>query len=254
MSAIHLTFFVNIRPTHPFAPKGKGNILIDGQPLIKRIRLKGQCDVSFIGAKVVDDLSIEEDLAFGNILQPCDHAERGALPAPGGPEDREEFPIFNGKTQVPNGLHVPFINLPNMLNLNSAHLDPPCNLIDGELVNREDKTFFRAGNDFSFRLAPKTLASAEQKIRRGTHGGVRLGIRPAHVKASKDKKSDTSIQLPIYAVVRRPQGVQLTFELENSFFRASVTGASQFDMSEKVWLDFDQDRTFFFKKSIEISK
>ncbi|MBT3256169.1 MAG: ABC transporter ATP-binding protein [Deltaproteobacteria bacterium] len=132
--------------------------------------------------------------------------------------------------------------------------DPPCNLIDGELVNREDKTFFRAGNEFSFRLEAKTMASAEKKIRKGASGGVRMGIRAAHVKVSRDKRSETSIQLPIYAVVRRPQGVQLTFELEKSFFRASVTGASQYDMSEKVWLDFDQDRTFFFKKTIEISK
>ena len=132
--------------------------------------------------------------------------------------------------------------------------DPPCNLIDGELVNREDKTFFKAGNNFSFRLEAKTIESAEKRIREGANGEVRLGIRPVHVKVSRDERSDTSIQLPIYAVVRRPQGIQLTFELEKSFFRANVTGASQYDMSEKVWLDFDQDRTFFFKRTIEISK
>jgi hypothetical protein len=42
--------------------------------------------------------------------------------------------------------------------------------------------------------------------------------------------------------------------LEKCFFRASVKGTEQYGMSEKVWLDFDQEHTFFFKKTVKISK
>jgi len=33
-----------------------------------------------------------------------------------------------------------------------------------------------------------------------------------------------------------------------------VKGPEQYGMSEKVWLDFDQEHSFFFKKTVKISK
>ena len=132
--------------------------------------------------------------------------------------------------------------------------DPPCNLIDGEIFKRDGQTFFRSGNNFTFRLDEKSIESAEKITTEGTNGQIRLGIRANYITASRDEISNNSFQLPIYAIVRRPQSTILTFELESGFFRASLEGPQDYEMSKKVWIEFDQDHMFFFKKTIEISK
>jgi len=132
--------------------------------------------------------------------------------------------------------------------------DPPFNLIDGTLVNKNGVTLFQSGNDFTIPLQEKAIEPAQRIADGDQNGEIRLGIRPSRVKVGKERISDHSFQLPIYAIVRRPEGTVITFELENSFFRASVKGVERYGMSEKVWLDFDQEYTFFFKKTIKISK
>jgi multiple sugar transport system ATP-binding protein len=132
--------------------------------------------------------------------------------------------------------------------------DPPCNLIDGKLVRENGTVRFRSGNDFSMPLWKESVASAEKIASKTENGEIRLGVRPSRITVDKTKISENSFQLPIYAVVRRPEGCVITFELEKCFFRATVKGETNYKMSEKVWLDFDRDNTFFFRKTIKISK
>lgn len=132
--------------------------------------------------------------------------------------------------------------------------DPPCNLIDGEIFKRDGQTFFRSGDDFTFRLEEKSIESAEKIMTEGTNGQIRLGIRANYITASRDEISNNSFQLPIYAIVRRPQSTILTFELESGFFRASLERTQDYEMSQKVRIEIDQDHMFFFRKTIEISK
>jgi len=132
--------------------------------------------------------------------------------------------------------------------------DPPCNLIDGEIFKRDGQLFFRCGDYFTLKLEKQAIESAEKVMGEGIEGEVRLGIRPNFITGSGEKISNNSFRLPIYAIVRRPQSTILTFELEKVFFRASLEGMQDYEMSQKVWIEFDQDHTFFFKKSIEISK
>ena len=132
--------------------------------------------------------------------------------------------------------------------------DPPCNLIDGEIFKRDGQTFFRSGDDFTFRLEEKSIESAEKIMTEGTNGQIRLGIRANYITASRDEISNNSFQLPIYAIVRRPQSTILTFELESGFFRASLERTQDYEMSQKVRIEIDQDHMFFFRKTLEISK
>jgi len=133
--------------------------------------------------------------------------------------------------------------------------DPPMNLIDGEIITRDKKTFFAAGDDFTIQIQKGLIASAEKAARReGDKRTVRLGIRCSHITVSRDRISDNSFQLPVYAIVRSPQGPLCTFELKDSFLQANIEEGVRYDMSEKVWLDFDQDHLLFFEKTIEISK
>jgi len=133
--------------------------------------------------------------------------------------------------------------------------DPPTNLTDGELVTTDGETLFRAGDDFTIQIG-EALRQAAEKVARQEAGRrtLRLGIRSSHIKVSRDKISENSFQLPVYAIARNPQGPMCTFELKDSFLQANIEEGLRYDMSERLWLDLDQEHIMFFEKSIEISK
>lgn len=133
--------------------------------------------------------------------------------------------------------------------------DPPINLIDGEMVTRDKKTFFEAGDDFTVQIREDLVGSME-KVASQEDGKrmVRLGIRGNNVKMSKERMSDNSFQLPIYAVAVEADSIMVTFELRDVFFQVSTRQRKHYRSSDRVWLDFDQDSILFFKKTIEISK
>jgi len=133
--------------------------------------------------------------------------------------------------------------------------DPPANLIDGEIITQNKKTFFSPGDEFRIEIRENLIESAEKAAsREGDKHLVRLGIRSSHIKVSREKISDSSFQLPVYAMARSPQGPVCTFELRDCFLQANVVEGVQYQISEKVWLDFDQDRMLFFEKTMDISK
>jgi ABC-type sugar transport system ATPase subunit len=133
--------------------------------------------------------------------------------------------------------------------------DPPANLIDGEIITQDKKAFFRAGDDLTIEIRENLIESAQRAARQeGDKHLVRLGIRSSHIKVSREKKSDNCFQLPVYSMARSPQGPMCTFELRDCFVQANVAEGVEYHMSEKVWLDFDQDRMLFFEKTMEVSK
>jgi len=133
--------------------------------------------------------------------------------------------------------------------------DPPMNLTDGELVTTDGETLFRAGDDFTIQIGD-ALRQAAEKVAHQEAGRrtLRLGIRSSHIKVSRERISEHSFQLPIYAITRNPQGPMCTFELKDSFLQANIEEGLRYDMSGRVWLDFNQEHIMFFEKSIEISK
>ncbi len=133
--------------------------------------------------------------------------------------------------------------------------DPPTNLMDGAIVTKDGEMLFSAGDDFSFPIRDELREAAEKAARQNGDGHtVRLGIRPSHIKVSRDKISDNSFQLPVYATIHNPHSAMCTFELKDGFLQVNIEEGAQYDMSEKVWVDFDQDYIRFFEKTIKISK
>ena len=134
--------------------------------------------------------------------------------------------------------------------------EPPINLIDGEVVIKDKKTFFKADDDFTLQIR-EDLVGSMREVTRQEEGKrmVRLGIRSSSIKISKEKMSDKSFQLPIYAIAVEVGSILVTFELSDVFLQVRTREASgYYGSSERVWLDFDQDYILFFKKTIEISK
>ncbi len=133
--------------------------------------------------------------------------------------------------------------------------EPPINLIDGEVVTRDNKTFFEAGDDFTIQIRQDLVGSMEKAARQEDGKRVvRLGIRANNIEMSKEKMSARSFELPIYAVTAEADGFMVTFELRHVFLQVRTREREDYRSSDKVWLDFDEDNILFFKKTIEVSK
>jgi ABC-type sugar transport system ATPase subunit len=135
--------------------------------------------------------------------------------------------------------------------------EPPMNLIDGEIVAQDRKTFFKAGESFTIPVMDKLVASMKSSTRK-VHGRsiTRLGIRCEYIKLSRNRISENSFRLPVYAIVREAESSVVTFELKNTFFYVRTrqeTGFADYRVSETIWLEFDQNHMYFFPKTIELS-
>jgi ABC-type sugar transport system ATPase subunit len=135
--------------------------------------------------------------------------------------------------------------------------EPPMNLIDGEIVTSNGKTAFRAGESFSIPVREKLVGAMRRTARDESGTSItRLGIRCEHIKLGRKRISEASFQLPVYAIVHEAESSVVTFQLKDIFLYVRTReekGFCDYCLDEKVWLDFDQDHTFFFTKTMEIS-
>jgi len=132
--------------------------------------------------------------------------------------------------------------------------DPPINLVDGEIFKEAGKTFFKAQDDFLFSIREDLVGLVEKVMwKENDRPKVRLGIRPQHIKLSKEVISDNSLHFPVYAVEQRADSSIVTFELNDTFLITQIEKSS-FAASEKYWLEVDQDHLHFFKKTFALSK
>jgi ABC-type sugar transport system ATPase subunit len=136
--------------------------------------------------------------------------------------------------------------------------EPPMNLIDGEIISRDGGTFFKTGEDFTIQIRDDLVDSMKRAARQEDGQTViRLGIRCEHITSSRQKISDNSFQLPVYAIAHEAESSIVTFELRDTFIYVRTRGEDglcDYGLSEMVWLDFDQNHLFFYDKTVEISK
>lgn len=132
--------------------------------------------------------------------------------------------------------------------------DPPINLVDGDVIEREGKTFFKVQDDLTFAIRDDLVSSMERAMwEEGGSHNVRVGIRPPHIKLSNKMMSDNSFHLPVYAVEHKADRSIVTFEMKDNLVIAQVEKGSC-DTSKECWLEFDQDHLHFFKKTFSLSK
>ncbi len=135
--------------------------------------------------------------------------------------------------------------------------EPPMNLMDGQVVQQGGRTCFQAGDSFCLPV-PEGLLPALRASTRQENGApvARLGIRCEYIKLARQRISEVSFQLPVYAIVHEAESSVVTFELANVFFYARVRqelGLVDFRVSEKLWVDFDPQHMTFFPKTLELS-
>jgi ABC-type sugar transport system ATPase subunit len=131
-------------------------------------------------------------------------------------------------------------------------------MIDGELIKENGKILFSDGKYFKIVLSSEKARSAEDAAKiEGDKLKVRLGIRCEDINIGIQKLSENSFQLPVYAVLHEAESSVISFELENTFLHARTSQDEAFRrlrISDLLWLNFEQDRMFFYEKTMEISK
>lgn len=136
--------------------------------------------------------------------------------------------------------------------------EPPMNLVDGEIITRNGAAWFKAQEDFSIQIRDDKVESLKKAAQQ--EGGwtiARLGIRCEHIRLGHQKLSNNSFQLPVYAIVHEAESSVVTFELKNSFLYVRTRGEKghrDYGLSEKAWLDLDQDHLFFYRSTVDLSK
>jgi multiple sugar transport system ATP-binding protein len=136
--------------------------------------------------------------------------------------------------------------------------EPPMNLLDGEIVVRDGKTCFKVGDALSISIRDALIDSIT-KVATIENGRTltRLGIRCEHIRLSRQKISDNSLQLPVYAVAHEAGSSVVTFDVKGRFLYARTAEERHlcdYCISEKVWLDFDQNQLFFYPKTFDLTK
>jgi len=133
--------------------------------------------------------------------------------------------------------------------------DPPINLVDGEMIDVNGRSYFKADRGFEFPIWSKLIEQAKRAARKDNGKSfVRIGVRPSHVKVSKEKESEESFQLPVYVTIKESRQGVVMFELDDSFFQANFDKSQHYDVKEKVYVNIDQSNLFFFDKTIALSK
>ncbi|WP_369019039.1 ABC transporter ATP-binding protein [Thermatribacter velox] len=132
--------------------------------------------------------------------------------------------------------------------------DPPMNLLDGEVFTTGDRAFFRVNDALQLEI-DRELFEKAQAVADQINGKLiaRLGIRPEHIRLSAERTSDRAFQLPIYAIIHENESSIVTFNIKNVFLYVRTEGFCKFQESDRVWLEFDPQRIFFFKKGVKLT-
>lgn len=136
--------------------------------------------------------------------------------------------------------------------------EPPMNMIDGEIIKENGNVLFSVGKYFKILLKVEQAKSAG-KVAKLENGKLmtRLGIRCEDINLGMQKISENSFQLPVFAVLHEAESSVISFELDNTFIHARTPQDEAFRMlktSDLLWLNFKQDRMFFYEKTMEIFK
>ncbi len=133
--------------------------------------------------------------------------------------------------------------------------DPPMNLIDGKIVKEDNNFIFQSESGFSLTLDENLLKRAREiAVEDSGELEARIGIRPEHIYLSTERISERSFQLPIYAIIHEGESSIVTFRLKDIFLYVRTVGFCKYEKSEKVWLDFDPNWIFFYRKTVEVAK
>ena len=132
--------------------------------------------------------------------------------------------------------------------------DPPVNLLDGEL-NEKDSSLWFMSEDFKFVIPQKDADKAKQAaFQDGASRRVRLALRPDYLTVSAEKTVDASANIEIFVTERKDEELLLKFHSGDSLLIANTGHARDiYKTGDRVWVNMDLDHVHYFTKTLELS-
>ena len=101
--------------------QAEGHIVVHAHMRIKRVILEHHGNVTVPRRDVIHQCAANGDIARGDFLQPCNHAERGGFAAARRPDKHDEFMIVDFKINAFYGLDAAFIGFDDFAKRNLSH-------------------------------------------------------------------------------------------------------------------------------------
>jgi hypothetical protein len=91
---------------HALEPRPERDVVLHGHVREQRVVLEHEVHVAPVGGHVADVLTAQQHASARGRLEPRDQAQRGGLPAPGGPEQGEELALADRHVDLVHGGHA----------------------------------------------------------------------------------------------------------------------------------------------------
>ncbi len=86
--------------------EAEGHVVVHAHVRVQSVVLEHHGDVAVLGRQIVDDPVADGDLAGGDLLETCDHAERRGLAAARRPDEDHELLVADRQVDVLDGVHL----------------------------------------------------------------------------------------------------------------------------------------------------
>jgi len=140
-------------------------------------------------------------------------------------------------------------NQPRNLFVAASLGEPKINILDVEITTTNGNMRFRTG-ELSFEVPANIKDRLEKK---NAPGEIKLGLRPADITVFKTKQGPVSLEAEVEFVQSMGTYHVLALKLNEESIKAKFTSNVQFDIGEKVWIDVDLTKSYFFDRKTELA-
>ena len=78
----------------------ESDVLADVHVRVQRVGLKHHGDIAVLRSDIVHALAVDEQVTFGDVLQPCNHVQHRRLTATGGADEDDELAVVDFEIRV----------------------------------------------------------------------------------------------------------------------------------------------------------
>ncbi len=121
--------------------------------------------------------------------------------------------------------------------------DPPMNLLDTELVVRDDRAFFKCGSELEIPVPPE----AREAVLSRTGKELVIGIRPENMSL-KEEEGDYAIRGKVFMVELLGRDKLVDFRFGEVALRVLVPADLPVNTGEELWIHPHQSRIHLFDK------
>ncbi len=127
--------------------------------------------------------------------------------------------------------------------------DPRMNILDVEITTTNGNMICRA-DGLSLEVPANIKKGLEKK---NASENITLGIRPSDINVFKTKQDSASLETEVEFGQSMGTYQVLTLKLNEASIRVKFSSDVRFDIGERVWIDVDLTKSYFFDRKTELA-